>query len=94
MVIHLLTLLIELPGCSSLKDKRSRIKPLLARLHQKFNLSAAEIDHLDRWQSSVIACVMVSNDAQHNQRVLQQVVDFIESDFPDLLIQQQRIERV
>ncbi|TLN23907.1 DUF503 domain-containing protein [bacterium] len=94
MVIHLLTLLIELPGCFSLKDKRSRLKPLLARFHQKFNLSAAEIDHLDRWQSSVIACVMVSNDAQHNQRVLQQVVDFIETDFPDLLIQQQRIERV
>ncbi len=94
MVIHLLTLLIELSGCFSLKDKRSRIKPLLARLHQKFNLSAAEVDHLDRWQSAVIACVMVSNDGQYNQRVLQQVVDFIENDFPDLLIQQQRIERV
>jgi uncharacterized protein YlxP (DUF503 family) len=94
MVIHLLTLLIELPGCASLKDKRSRIKPLLAHLHHKFNVSAAEVDHLDQWSSAIIACVLVSNDAQHNQRTLQQTVNHIEGNFPDILIQQHRIERV
>lgn len=94
MAIHLLTLLLELPGCLSLKDKRSRLKPLLAHLHQKFNLSAAEIDHLDQWQSAIVACVLVSNDAQHNQRVLQQALSSIETNFPDLLVQQHRIERI
>lgn len=94
MTIHLLTLLLELPGCLSLKDKRSRLKPLLAHLHQKFNLSAAEIDHLDQWQSAIVACVLVSNDARHNQRVLQQALSSIETNFPDLLVQQHRIERI
>lgn len=94
MVIHLLTLLLELPGCLSLKEKRGRLKPLLARLQQKFNLSAAEVDHLDQWRSTVVACVLVSNDAQHNQRVLQQAVMDIETNFPDLFIQQHRIERI
>lgn len=94
MAIDLLSLLIEIPGCASLKEKRSRIKPLLARVHHEFNLSAAEVDYLDAWESALIACVIVSNDAQHNQRVLQKVVTFIEVNFPDLLIQQHRIERI
>ncbi|HWQ03940.1 MAG TPA: DUF503 domain-containing protein [Longilinea sp.] len=89
-----LTLLIEIPGCLSLKDKRSQIKPLLIRLHQKFNISAAEIDHLDQHKTTVIACILVSNDARHNQQVLQQVVDYIENSFPELLIQQHRIENI
>lgn len=94
MAIDLLSLLLEIPGCFSLKEKRSRIKPLLARLHHEFNISAAEVDLLDEWNSAVIACVIVSNDTQHNQRVLQKVVTYIEVNFPDLLIQQHRIERI
>jgi len=92
--IGLLTLMIMIPGCFSLKDKRSQIRPLLIRLHQKFNISAAEIDHLDQHQSAIIACVVVSNEARHNQQVLQQVIDFVENSFPDLLIQQHRIENI
>ncbi len=94
MTIGLLTLLIELPGCTSLKEKRSQVKPLLVRLHREFNISAAEIDHLDRWQSAILGCVVISNDTRHNQRVLQQVVSYIEANFPNLLIQQHRIESI
>ncbi|MCJ7708279.1 MAG: DUF503 domain-containing protein, partial [Anaerolineales bacterium] len=43
MHVGALTLELRLPGCSSLKQKRSRLKPLLAALHREFNLSAAEI---------------------------------------------------
>ncbi len=94
MAIDLLTLQIEIPGSLSLKAKRSHIKPLLARLHKEFNLSAAEVDHLDRWNQALIACVVVSNDSQHNQRVLQQALKFVEIHFPDLQILQYHIERI
>ena len=94
MVIGLLTLVIEIPGCSSLKEKRGHLKPFLAYLHHEFNLSAAEVDHQDMWNQTVIACVIVSNDGQHNQRVLQQAIQSVEIHFPDLIIQQHRIERV
>jgi uncharacterized protein YlxP (DUF503 family) len=69
-----------------LKEKRSRLKPLLAKLHQQFNISAAEIDHNDTWQFSVIACVVVSNDQAHAQRVLAGIPSWIESRRPDLQI--------
>jgi uncharacterized protein YlxP (DUF503 family) len=41
MSIGILTLEIQLPGCKSLKEKRSRLKPLIARLHREFNVSVA-----------------------------------------------------
>jgi len=94
MVIDSLALIIEIPGCASLKEKRGHLKPLLARLHRDFNLSAAEVDHLDHRSQAMIACVIVSNDSQHNQRVLQQAIQCVETHFPDLIIQQQRIERI
>lgn len=90
--IGLLTLELQIPGCTSLKEKRGRLKPLLSRLHREFNISVGEVDHQDAWQSAVIACAIVSNDQAHNQRVLQQVVQWLENDWPDVEIVDDRIE--
>jgi uncharacterized protein YlxP (DUF503 family) len=86
MHVHVLTLEIHLPGCSSLKEKRSRLKPLLAALHKNFNLSAAEIEHQDAHQSAVLACAVVSNSNKHGNQVLSGIPDWIERRFPDLQI--------
>ena len=92
MSIGVLTLQIDIPGCRSLKDKRSRLKPLLARLHREFNVSAAEIDHHDAWQSSVIACALVSNSAKHTQRALQGVTVWVENNWPGVVVIDDHIE--
>ncbi len=94
MALGLLTIHLHLPGCSSLKEKRSRLKPLLARLHREFNISVAEINHQDVWQDAVIACALVSNDHNHTQRSLQRVVDWIESHWPDVSVVDDRFEMV
>ena len=94
MSIGLLTLHIQLPGVTSLKEKRSRIKPVLARLHKEFNVSASEVDRLDAWQESVIACCLVSNESGYTQRALQQVINFTERHWPDLQILEHRIELI
>ncbi len=94
MSIGLLTLHLQLPGVSSLKEKRSRIKPLLARLHKEFNVSAAEIDRQDAWQEAVVACALVSNDHGYTQRALQQVLAFTERTFPDLPVIDHHIELI
>lgn len=92
MAIGLLTIHIQIPGCTSLKEKRSRLKPLLARLHREFNISIAEINHQDAWQEAVIACAVVSNDPIHNLQVLQQVVQWIETSWPDVTVFDDSIE--
>jgi uncharacterized protein len=86
MSVGLLILHIHLPGCSSLKEKRRRLKPLLVRLHREFNISVAEIDHLDVWQDALIACALVSNDQRHSQRSLQQVSRWVENHWPDVTL--------
>lgn len=92
MPVGILTLYIHIPGCSSLKEKRRRIRPLLARLHREFNVSVAEIDHHDTWQNAVIACALVSNDNGHTQRTLQRVLRWIERSWPDVEVIDEHVE--
>jgi uncharacterized protein YlxP (DUF503 family) len=92
MSVGLLTLHLYLAGCTSLKEKRRRLKPLLVRLHREFNISVAEIDHLDAWQNALIACALISNDQAHTQRSLQQVVRWIENSWPDISVVDEQLE--
>jgi hypothetical protein len=92
MAIGILTLHLQLPGCTSLKEKRSRIKPVLARLHREFNVSVAEDGLNDRWQEAILVCALVSNDAGFTRKALQTVLSFMGEHFPDLYILEHRIE--
>lgn len=92
MSLGLLTLHLHLASCTSLKEKRRRLKPLLHRLHRKFNISVAEIDYQDRWQEAVIACALISNDNGHTQRCLHEVIHWIEKSWPDVTLLDDRIE--
>lgn len=94
MPIGLLTLHFLLPGCASLKEKRGRLKPLMARLHREFNISVAEVDHHDSYREALLACAVVSNEAVHNQHVLQKVIAYIESNWPDLPLVGEKIELI
>ena len=90
--VSLLTLKLILPGCGSLKQKHSLLSPILARLHKEFNLSAAEIGLQDVWQSAWLGCAFLSTSADHNARVLNKVVDFVETHFPEVQIEEFHIE--
>ncbi len=82
-MVGTLTLHLHLPGCGSLKEKRGRLKPLLARLHRQFNVSAAEMDLQDRWQEAVVCCGMVGNEAAFLQSALQTVRKWVAANWPD-----------
>lgn len=92
MTIGLLTIHIQIPGCRSLKEKRSRLKPLLARLHREFNISIAEVDHQDRWDEAILACALVSNEAGFTQRALQKIIGWIEHNWPDVTLVDDKLE--
>src|SRR3990172_5985024 len=68
---------MRLPENQSLKGKRQVLKSLLARLHNKFNVSAAEVDTQDSWQMATLGVSCVCNDERHAGRVLSAVIDFI-----------------
>jgi len=92
MTIGLLMLTIYIPGCASLKEKRSVLRPLLNDLHRTFNISAAEIAYHDVWQTAQIGCVIISNDGIHNQRSLQKVYRWVEERYPNIEVQDMSIQ--
>lgn len=92
MPVGLLSIHLRIPGCSSLKEKRGRLKPLLARLQREFNVSVAEMDYQDVWQDALIACAVVNSDQATVQRELQHLLGWIERSWPDVEIVDDRLE--
>ena len=91
-MIASLTIHLHLPACSSLKEKRGRIKPLISRLHREFNISVAEMDLQDHWQEAVIVCAMVGNGRGHLESALQTVAKWVEGNWSDGDVIDQRID--
>ena len=80
MTVGILTIELSIPGSDSLKDNRQVVKSLLARLQDKFNIAAAEVDRLDSARFATLAVVTVANDGAFVHRVLEKVADFVEQD--------------
>ena len=54
----------------SLKEKRSVVRPIVAELRRKHEVSAAEAGHLDLHRRALIGVAVVAADAQHVRDVL------------------------
>ncbi|WP_251549154.1 DUF503 domain-containing protein [Neobacillus muris] len=67
----------------SLKEKRAVLQRILARLKQKFNVSAAEVDFQDVWQRTKIAIAAVSQAKAGAEKELQNALKLIDS-FPEI----------
>lgn len=70
---------LRLPENMSLKEKRQVLKPITAQLKNRFNVSVAEVDNHDLWQSATLGITCVSNDKGYTNEVLSKVVKFIAS---------------
>ena len=75
-----------------MKEKRGRIKPLMARLHREFNVSVAEMGLQDKWQETVIVCAMVGNEHGHLESALHTVAKWVEGNWTDGDVIDQQIE--
>ena len=89
-----LSIHLHLPACSSLKEKRGRIKPLISRMHRVFNISVAEMNLQDKWDEAVIVCAMVGNDAAFLQSALGNVAKWVEANWSDGDVWDDQIEIV
>ncbi len=92
MIVGVCEIEFYLPGVSSLKEKRGIVKSLLARLHNTFNVSAAEIDHQDLWQSARIGIAVATNSARHADQLCQTMLEWIEAHYPDAVITRHQFE--
>ena len=79
VIVGLCTLDLIIPESGSLKQKRSVLKSMLEGLRSKFNVSAAEVEHMDLWQRATIGVAVVSNSQTFADQVLNKVLDWVES---------------
>lgn len=80
MVVATARVELHLPGSGSLKAKRSILSSIKGRIRAKFNVSVAEVDHLDLWQRAALGVAFVTNDRRYADEVLAKVVGLIASE--------------
>lgn len=70
MWIGWLELDLLLGDVHSLKEKRSVVRPIVAELHRRFSVSAAEVGTLDLHRRATVGLAVVAADRQHVVQVL------------------------
>ncbi len=73
MAIAHLTLELRIEGSQSLKDRRQVLRSLKDRLRSSFNISVAEIDPTDLWQSATLGVVAISSSRDYLDGLMKQV---------------------
>ena len=78
MYVESAKLIFYIQQAASLKDKRQVCRSLVDKTRQKFNVSVAEVDTQDVHQTLTIGIVVVSGEAAHAQRSLDEIIRFVE----------------
>jgi uncharacterized protein YlxP (DUF503 family) len=70
LYVGALELDVLLGDVHSLKQKRSVVRPVLAELRRRYEVSVSEAGHLDLHRRALIGVAVVAPDAGHVQEVL------------------------
>jgi uncharacterized protein YlxP (DUF503 family) len=92
MHIGVCTIELRLPGNGSLKGKRRVVKSIVTRVSREFNVSIAEVEAQDLWQRAVLGVGCVSTGAGYAHGQLERVVEWIETNRPDVELLGYQIE--
>ena len=79
MVVSVLRFTLELPGVSSLKEKRQVVQSLKHRIQNKFKITVAEVDRQDSLGFADIGAAIVSNSRSFGESVLQKALQLGEA---------------
>lgn len=80
--VGVLTVRLEMPWVSSLKEKRALVRPVVERLKARFPLTVARLDGLDTHDWEVLGVATISNDYQWVQDTLRMAADYIAAEGP------------
>lgn len=82
MVVSLIRLIIEIPGCMSLKDKRRIVLSLKDKIRRRFHVSIAEVDLQESLTFAELGAAYVSNSRELGERVMNRILRFVEDNVP------------
>ena len=77
--LGVLTLRLEMPWVSNLKEKRALVRPVVERLKSRFPVTVARLDGLDAHDWEVIGVATISNDREWVEQTLTMAADYVAS---------------
>lgn len=80
MLIGVCEIELFISESGSLKEKRFILESLKKRIHQKFNVSVAEIGDTEKWQRATFGVALVSNESRFIDEVFAKMINLIETD--------------
>jgi uncharacterized protein len=86
MVVVSMTWELSLPGCSSLKQKRSVVRSLRDRLRKRFNVSVAETDLQDVRDRAELTIALVATDGRIAESILDRADRLVEEQGDALIV--------
>lgn len=89
MKIAVLRMKLRAPWVHSLKEKRMEVKSLLAKIRNKFQVSAAEVDDQDIHQSIVIGVAAIVPHKAQADSMMEAIVDFVEENTEAELLEEE-----
>ncbi|WP_216328706.1 DUF503 domain-containing protein [Deinococcus aestuarii] len=75
--VGVLTVRVEMPWVSNLKEKRALVRPVVERLKARYPLTVARLDGLNAHDWEVIGVATLSNDYVWVEETLRMAADFI-----------------
>ncbi|MBR5387284.1 MAG: DUF503 domain-containing protein [Clostridiales bacterium] len=90
MKIATITFRLRAPWVHSLKEKRMIVKSLVAKLQNKFHVSAAEIDEQDVHQIIVIGVASIVPHNAMADSLMDEISEFVESNTEAEIVEEVR----
>lgn len=90
MRIAVITLWLRVPWVHSLKEKRTIVKSLVAKLQNKFHVSAAEVDEQDIHQTIVIGIAAIVPHNAMADSLMEEISLFVENNTEAEIINEER----
>ena len=91
MHIGVLQFTLDIPYAASLKDKRSVIKGMRARLRRSYNISIAETANQDEWCTATLGIAATSSDVPQLNSLLDRILNELH-DWRDATVTDHTIE--
>lgn len=78
MMVAVLEIRLYAPWVHSLKEKRMVVKSLLAKVRNKFHVSAAEVAEQDVHQTIVIGVASIAAHQAQADSIMDEIIGFVE----------------
>jgi hypothetical protein len=90
MKIAVLKIKLYAPWVHSLKEKRMIVKSILAKIRNKFQVSAAEVEDPDVHQSVVIGVAAIVPHSAQADSMMDEIVRFVEQNTEAEIVAEER----